>query len=1408
MPNDPEIRAHQEWLGYVQPVGLVVSTPALLAAQAYVNKNIVPEHQRFLGWVEPVPMNDDDALAVADLPGMFADVFDWQPGDLVGGNALDALEVVLPEYGETLRPDYAVREIEPEDAAASPWMMLAQLLPTALDLDKVHETDEHRWQASPHARFERLLRETKVPVGLLCNGTHLRLVYAPRGETSGWLTFPVDAMAQVDGRPIFTGMHLLLSAERLFTLPRKQRLPQLLAESRKYQNEVSTRLSEQVLQSLYELLRGFQAADDQSRGALLRDVLRDDPNHVYAGLLNVLLRLVFILYAEDRGLMPGHAVYQNHYGLTGLFEMLRADANRFPDTMDQRYGAWARLLALFRLIHDGARHGDAFRLPPRQGHLFNPDRYPFLEGRAHGAARQAGERLRPPLVSDGVVFRVLRNLLVLDGERLSYRTLDVEQIGSVYETIMGFSLETARGRSIAVKPKKKHGAPLCVNLDALLDVKPDARAKWLKDTADQTLTGEGLKALKDAASPEDLVAALGNKLSPTTPRIVPHGAMLLQPSDERRRSGSHYTPRTLTEPIVRNTLRPVLERLGDKPTPEQILELKVCDPAMGSGAFLVEACRQLADALVKAWHHHDCVPAIPPDEDEILFARRCAAQRCLYGVDKNPMAVDLAKLSLWLVTLARDHAFTFVDHALKCGDSLVGLTRQQIAAFHWQPEKTIGLFEEIIKERIEAALELRNQIQHAEESVNEITLRLMLKESQETLDTVRAIGDTVIAAFFNGAKPKERERLRSDALAAWSHALGKTGGKTRTDASETAAGGRDGAVPALPDSSLRAERSNLDNTTSQIAASGDRLTRNDDEPSPTPSDAGNVIPAQAGIHNTPGTPDATDWIPAFAGMTEGLSPFHWEIEFPEVFLRDNPGFDAFVGNPPFLGGTRISHVIGMAYFQWLVMSFPPCEHHCDLVAYFFRRAFDNLRLGACLGLIATNTISQGDTREGGLRTIIRSGGSIFSARRRFKWPGVAAVVVSTVHISRGDIKGNPVLDTYPVNRISAYLFDGSVDESPQQLTRNPYFSLGSKIYGQGFIFADGDPECTPVAERTRILERHPNWTERVPPYIVGEDINSDPEQRASRYVICLSDVDTAEGLGQWPELRDIVERKVKPEREALGSNPNNIPLKRKWWAYQAHRPELYSSLASKCRTLCTSRVGQALAFSFVPTGIIYSEAVVVFCLDSYSSFCSMQSRPHEIWARFFGSSMKDDLRYTPSDCFETFPFPKDFETNPALEAAGKEYYECRAALMVRNDEGLTKTYNRFHDPEETSPEIVRLRELHRAMDRVVLDAYGWTDLQPTCEFLLDYEEEDDEDTAPAKGRGRKKPWRYRWPDDVRDEVLARLLDLNRQYAEEERLSGAATEKRGRKKKSSTTKATKSTKKKEKGKKKDDQGDLF
>jgi len=353
------------------------------------------------------------------------------------------------------------------------------------------------------------------------------------------------------------------------------------------------------------------------------------------------------------------------------------------------------------------------------GKLFNPDAFPFLEGRA-----TIDEPPRILNVSDGCLLRILEGLMTLkvrggERERLSYRTLDVEQIGSVYETVMGFTVEAASSRVLAIKAGKNNHTPVFVALDELLAKRGKDRIKDLKENAGRgQLSAAQAKAVEVAASVNELAAALDNIVDERgSPRhtMGPASSPILQPTDERRRTGSHYTPRSLTAPIVKHALEPAFERLGPDATPDQVLDLKVCDPAMGSGAFLVEACRVIGARLVKAWEcWPEARPAILADEDEELHARRLVAQRCLYGVDKNPHAVDLARLSLWLATLAKDHEFTFLDHALKCGDSLVGLTTVQIGAANWDESKPgLPLSRRLVKDTVAEAMTARAEIRAA-----------------------------------------------------------------------------------------------------------------------------------------------------------------------------------------------------------------------------------------------------------------------------------------------------------------------------------------------------------------------------------------------------------------------------------------------------------------------------------------------------------------------------------------------------------------------------------------------------------------------------------------------------------------------------------------------------------------------
>ena len=1010
--------------------------------------------------------------------------------------------------------------------------------------------------------------------------------------------------------------------------------------------------------------------------------------------------------------MGSDETWLQNYSISGLYERLRADAGQYPDTMDSRYGAWAQIVTLTRLLYDGGGHG-SWRLPPRHGGLFDPDAYPFLEGRAWESKRGATALIEPPLVSDAILFRILQDLLYLEGERISYRALDVEQIGSVYEAMMGFTVETARGISIGLGSDH-----LVINLEDLLTKNPADRPKWLKENAACEVTGKAIEQLKYAASVDELLAALRRRISKlyldqnSNPVTIPTGGIYLQPTEERRRSGSHYTPRSLTQPIVKTTLDPVLAQLGDNPTPEQILRLKVCDPAMGSGAFLVEACRYLGEKLEKAWNAHRMMPPIPVDQDPLLHARRIVAQRCLYGVDKNPFAVNLAKLSLWLATFAKDHPFTFVDHTLRCGDSLVGLTAHQVEAFHWQPKEEGALLRDM-PSRLRHILNARAQILDATDETPYETLAQKLAVTEEQMIDMRLAGDLIISAFFGGETPKDRDALRKNLAEKFRLARDRV-----TDLS-------------LDDELLSAVR---------------------------------VL--KAGL--------------------KPVNPFHWELEFPEVFAGNRRGFDVMVGNPPFLHGKKISGVLGECFCAWLKVIHSETIGNADLVAYFFRVGLLLVTDGGTFGFLATKTIREGDTRHSGLRWICGNGGTIYSATRRIVWVG-AAVIVSAVHVIKGAFIGARKLDGRDVPVITAYLFHKGGNDNPDTLSANAGQSFqGSIVLGMGFTFDDTDKKgvATPLAVMHDLIRKDSRNKERIFPYIGGDELNKSPTQDHHRFVIDFGGMTECEARGGWPDLMAIVEQRVKPERMKT-----NGSYKEKWWQF-GRRSMAGSDATSGMKRFLVTGCGATphLVFAFMPSGRVLANTLDLFPFPTYSAFCVLQSRPHEVWARFFGSSLEDRLRYTPTDCFETFPFAQNWHSQPALEEAGKAYYEFRAAMMVRNNEGLTKTYNRFHDPDEHSPDILKLRGLHDNMDRAVLNVYGWTNLQPGLEFILDYEDEQADDGETSD---RKKPWRYRWIDEDRDEVLARLLELNHTRAEEEAQSVPAASststsvKRGRKSSKST-----------------------
>lgn len=1319
--KDRDVLFHEKWLGLAQPIeGLVFSVPVLADAQ------IAPELRTelstaFTSFVDPAP-----TPRIRSLERFFREFLGYdQPGMLVPRAELPPeLSFYAPEGGQELRPSYALGRgpfvsddpfvafesappaAAPDAPSASPadryFALLWDLTESGADLDlDAPEAVTGLWRYPPTAKFERLLRHVGIAVGFIFNGRELRLVYAPAQETTAHLTFRVEHVLRTEGRPLLAALDLLLHARRAYSAAREHTLEGLLAESRRRQADVTEKLAKQVFEAVEILVAGFEAAAARDisgdRHDWLRAALEEPDDHFYQGVLSVVLRLVFLLYAEDQSLLPvEHPTYSQHLSLFGLYARLSQDAGAHPESMHHRFGAYGQLLALFRAVFFGVKHGsDAAEkpkldLPPRRGRLFDPNAYPFLEGGLPGwtaavADPEARAAAEPPSVDDGTIYRVLHRLIVFEGQRLSYRTLDVEQIGSVYESLMGYHVVRLTGTAVRIG---KYG--VWVEASALRHMPATERTRFLKETCGlnagpiQTLE----KSLKDASDEDATLEALSAQAVGRKADILRHrataGRLVLQPGEERRRTASHYTPRSLAEKVVRRTLEPLLACLGPERSPEQILQLKICDPAMGSGAFLVATCRELANEIVAAWTRAGALAHIIEEHGNAhLHARRLVAQKCLYGVDKNAAAVELAKLSLWLVTLSKSLPFTFVDHALRHGDSLVGLDFKQIEAFHWAPTKQTETCRVLLRETLDEAVSLRQQILELadkEDPASQAEKRRLLDFAQQAIDRVRIVADVCVGAFFAEAKdaPREKERKRRLELV------------ERWLTGDAAAG----------------------QEVQELAADARRK----------------------------------------------LVPFHWWIEFPEVFFEERPdpldggamnhaaSMEGVVGNPPFMGGRDVSERLGETYNNFL-----RAQHHCsknsDLAAHFFRRGAALIGPHGTLGLIATKTISEGDTRAAGLQHLTRHG-SVYDAASSIVWPGDAAVVVSIVHLAFGAAQGktDAILDGRRVCAIDSRLEPSTGRGDPTRLSRNSGVTfLGLKPWGTGFILV--------ADERQRLLEKDPRNSQRTFPYVVGDDINNSPTHSSDRYAIHFGAM-SEEEAGRWPDLLEIVRERVKPERDRLGDSTDSRRMKKYWWQYYGRdRPEMQAALKPLPRYLVMSRHTKHLGVTFQTLGSVYSEAVYVFALSCASAFSVLQSRVHEAWARPISSSLGDTLRYSALTCFETFPFPHPDPRTviPSLEAAGQALYDARAAYMVDIQQGLTKTYNALKDPACTEPRILELRRLHEAMDRAVLDAYGWTDIAvpPFCPL-----------SDADKGALRA----------FEDEVIDRLYVLNAQRAaEEERL---------------------------------------
>ena len=1243
------------------------------------------------------------------------------------------LNVALPEHGISLSPDFAV--VGNGDTP----LMLVHAYGPDIDLDATQKLDG--WASTAAERMVTFCRAMGCRLGLVTNGERWMLVDAPVGAVTTFASWYARIWSQ---EPVTLQAFVHLLGIRRFFVDESERLPGLFDRSLKFQDEVTDALGEQVRRAVEVLIQSLDKADQDRDRELLRGVKEAE---LYEAALTVMMRLVFLLSAEERGLLLlGDERYEANYALSTMRMQLRAESD---EILERRWDAWSRLLAVFRAVYGGIEH-ENLRLPALVGSLFDPDRFPFLEGRTRGSDWRT-DVAKPLPIDNRTVLLLLEAIQQFQGRTLSYRALDVEQIGYVYEGLLERTVKRTAEVTLELDATKSAQSPW-VTLAELESARLDGAAR-LADLLQQRSGSSASRVRNDLARPVDdaladrvLTAchgdmALRDRIKPFGhlvrtdpwgyPLIYPAGAFIVTTGSDRRETGTHYTPKSLTEAIVAETLTPIAYVGPAQGTPRaewalkspaELLDLKICDPAMGSGAFLVQACRWLADRLVEAWAQAEAqghtvgidgrvvdaganVEALPRDtEARTIIARRLIAERCLYGVDLNPLAVELAKLSIWLVTLAKGRPFGFLDHNLHCGDSLLGIHRlDQLTQLSMNPtgQGQLRLFGQNVEQAVCEAIELRSRLREMPiRDIRDVEAMAHLDaDARRRLEVPECIADAFIGEVFASA--------------------GNGAGLENTLTSLTVQAGEviDGDRDVL--ASMRRRSVAMLST---------------DLPADKPK----------------------------------RRPFHWPLEFPEVFARERGGFDGIVGNPPFLGGKRITGVVGTAFRDWLVAHIAGGRRgSADLVAYFFLRAWSLLREGGDFGLLAVNTIAEGDTRQVGLEAMVGSGAVIYAAYPNEPWPGKAAVVTSRVHVHKGEWRGERSLLGRPAPFISAFLSDRE-EWSPKRLKANEDIAYqGSIVLGMGFVLSPDEARW--------MLDADPKNAEVIFPYINGDDLNSDPEQRPSRWVINFWD---------WPEDRareyevpwQWIEERVKPERQRCNERGGFVlrnPLPVRWWQYADKRPALYHAIGrGRCfdrhphewnpaheqmSVLACSLVSKFLGIAVVDAKWIYAHRLAVFATDSMAAFAFLASSINDVWARKNSSSLETRLNYSPSDAFETLPLAD--LSDQRLAEIGTCYEANRRDICAEFGLGLTALYNRFHANTERVLHIEGLRALQRELDIAVARAYGWDDLDLSHDFHeVPYLPENDR-------------VRFTISEAARVEVLRRLSELNRERYEEEVAQG-------------------------------------
>lgn len=1316
------ISVHDDWLSLIEVSGPFLAVPVLKEAfpQGLEELDGIKRkrlRQAYEEWREALELED---AQFAELHAAWIDEVLSRGLELDEDGRSDVLKradwcaanlnASLPEHGVTLSPDLCVIDVQ----RANKPLLLIQTYAQDVDLDATLKQDG--WAATSADRMVQLCRSLGCRLGLVTNGERWMLVDAPVGAVTTFASWYARIWSQ---EPITLQAFIHLLGIRRFFVDESEQLPALFDRSLKFQDEVTDALGEQVRRAVEVLIQTLDKADQDRNRDLLHDVKEPE---LYEAALTVMMRLVFVLSAEERGLLlMGDERYEANYALSTLRMQLRKESE---EILERRWDAWSRLLAIFRAVFGGIEH-ENLRLPALGGSLFDPDRFPFLEGRAKGSNWRT-DAAKPLPIDNRTVLLLLEAIQQFQGRTLSYRALDVEQIGYVYEGLLERTVKRTDEVTLELDATKSAKAPWIklaeldsarlngtVRIAELLQERSGSSASRVRNDlakpVDDTLADRLLTACQGDTKLRDRVKPYAHLLRTDPwgyPLVYPAGAFIVTTGSDRRETGTHYTPKSLTEAIVAETLTPVAyvgpaegtPRVRWKlKSPAELLDLKICDPAMGSGAFLVQACRWLSDRLVEAWAQVESLgksvsvdgealdvgmakEPLPRDsEARTLIARRLIAERCLYGVDLNPLAVELAKLSIWLVTLAKGRPFGFLDHNLRCGDTLLGIHRlDQLTELSMTPTGTgqQRLCGQNIVRAVREAIELR------------IRLRAM---------PIRDIRDVEAMAQLDADARRRLEvpECIADAFIGEVFALSGNGA------------GLENAMASLTVHAGQVIDGDLDVLTSMRRRSTDALT--------------------------------TD----LPGEKPARRPFHWSLEFPEVFARERGGFDGIVGNPPFSGGRWIGRRFGLTYQEYLRLIRNGVVGSPDLCVYFYLRAFSLLGSNGCFGLLATKSITETGSRVVCLDQIIGMGGAVYRGCSRMVWPGNAAVVVSIAWVARNGWQGQKVLDDRTVSAITGALEEDFQIKRPIKLKAlKGKFSQGQDIMGRGF-------ELT-AEERAEMLSLDPSCEEVILPLFNGQDLNTMPRLEPYRWVIYFRDW-SEEKARKYGAVFRRVEERVKPYRDALTGQIHQDCF----WKFWDLRPALMREVAAHETLLASAIVTKYVTFRNVPTNNIYNTKTKIYFLRRWPEFAVLQSSHHQEWAFWTcGTLGASTLNYSTSYALETWPMPV-LDGNEELDDLGERYHSHRESLMADEAIGLTQLYNRFHDRSDDDSRIQVMRDLHREIDYAVARAYGWDDLDLEHGFhAVPYLPENDR-------------VRFTISDRVRLEVLRRLSELNHQRYEEE-----------------------------------------